>query len=329
MAIFHLTSNVIVQDDIIDPTTIDVTSWANLADEPAADLTRISHVVNWFKGDEATNALQIITADTIRTAARLAECVEGSSSGLPGILKRSFLGGRTRLAKPRLIACVAQNEPEMVPAGFRASDPLTRTILDLRGFNVPRHLPLLFDIIERGAHSAYSEGFLVFTNADICLMPHFYHSVRHVLARGVDCLVINRRVVGQLSTYGSERHIATSEVGTRHAGFDCFVFPVAWVKRFIYTDACVGAGAVMRSLLYNLVAQAKRMLIMRAAHLTYHFGDDGAWAESKLMDYVAFNRDQARSVLSRLCQDKHRHALLSAFCHAHREALQPPPFSET
>jgi hypothetical protein len=159
-------------------------------------------------------------------------------------------------------------------------------------------------------------------------MPHFYRSVRDLLSLGIDCLIINRRTVGQLSAYGSTHNIAMNEVGGRHAGLDCFVFPVAWVERFICTNACVGAGWVMRSLLYNLVVQAKRMLIMRDAHLTYHFGNDEAWTESKLLDYVAFNLDQAQSVLSRLCGDKHHRALLSAFCQAHQELPQPEPVSE-
>jgi hypothetical protein len=327
MAIFRLTGNVLVQDDVIDPATVNVTSWADIKDEPAADITRISHVVNWFKGDEASNALQAITAGMIQRAAKFAEYSDGGSAGFRRILGRS-LRGSSRAGKPRLIACVAEKELDMVPFGFRAARPLTRSILDLRSFNVPKRLPLLFDILERGAHSAYQEGFIIFSNSDICLMPHFYRSVRDLLSLGIDCLITNRRTVGQLSAYGSAHKIAMNEVGQRHAGFDCFVFPVAWVERFICTNACVGAGWVMRSLLYNLVVQAKRMLIMRDAHLTYHFGNDEAWAESKLLDYVAFNLDQARSLLAQLCVDKHRRALLSAFCQAHQELPQPEPVSE-
>jgi hypothetical protein len=327
MTIFHLTNNVLVQDDVIDPATVNITSWADIKDEPAANIEHISHVVNWFRGDEASNALQAITASMIETAANFAEYADGGSTSFLRILERSLWGSRA--GKPRLIACVAEDELDVVPSGFRAARSLTRTILDLRSFNVSRRLPLLFDVLKNGAQSASREGFLVFTNTDICLMPHFYRSLRDLLSLGIDCLIINRRTVGKLSAYGSVHNIAMNEVGARHGGLDCFVFPVAWVERFICTNACVGAGWVMRSLLYNLVVQAKRMLIMRDAHLTYHFGNDEAWAESKLLDYVAFNLDQARSLLAQLCLDKHRRALLSAFCQAHQELPQPEPVSES
>jgi hypothetical protein len=100
---------------------------------------------------------------------------------------------------------------------------------------------------------------------------------------------------------------------------------VAWVAEFESSDSCVGAGWVMRSLLYNLVARAKKMLIMRDAHLTYHFGDDRTWDDPRQADYLAFNLEQARSVMSRLSAHEHYRAPLSAFCEAHAEPLKPTP----
>ena len=320
MAIFQLTPNVLVQDELIDPATVKVTSWAHVRGAPSADVAHIGHVVNWFRGDEASNTLQVITADTIRTAASFALNLRSGPPEFRGLSARP-----SRTTNPRLIACVAENESDIIPAGFLASRPLTRTVLALKSFNVSRSLPLVFDILEAGAESAYQDGFLVLTNTDICLMPNFYRSIQALLSRGIDCLIVNRRTVGQLPTYGSDHGVAMTEVGYRHGGFDCFVFPVAWVQHFVRSEACVGAGGVMQSLLFNLVALAKKMLIMRDAHLTYHFGNDESWTDSKLHDYIEFNLDQARSVLSRLCQEERNHALLSAFCRAHQEFAQPEP----
>ena len=72
----------------------------------------------------------------------------------------------------------------------------------------------------------------------------------------------------------------------QHPGFDCFVFPTAWVEDFVANAACVGIGWVMRSLLYNLVVKARRMVILRNAHLTYHYGDDRPWNAPELEEYT-------------------------------------------
>jgi hypothetical protein len=129
--------------------------------------------------------------------------------------------------------------------------------------------------------------------------------------------------VGSLAMYGGHPELAMMEVGQRHPGLDCFVFPAAWVAGFVRSEACIGAGWVMRSLLYNLVARSRNMLIMRDAHLTYHFGDDQAWTESGFEDYLGFNLDSARSVLSGLCAQIQYKILLSEFCRAHQEPFRP------
>ena len=318
MALFHLTDNVLVQDDSHDPATFNLTSWADLHGQAVADVTRISHVVNWFKGDKSAAEVQALAANSIRVAAEFTQNRRRSPRLLEVFRRRSICDKQSySSSKPRLIACVAKDESAMIPSGFHASRPLLRTVLDIRKFNVARPLPILFDVLERGTEAAYNDGFLVFTNSDICLVPHFYGSIRLLLSLGIDCLIINRRIVGQLAAYGPRHELAMIESGSRHAGFDCFVFPAAWLRRFVYSDACVGAGWVMRSLIYNLVAQSKKLCILRDANLTYHFGNDEAWAHSKLQDYVAFNLDQAQSVLSRICREAHYRELLSAFCFVH------------
>ena len=42
---------------------------------------------------------------------------------------------------------------------------------------------------------APDEVFLVYTNADICLMPHFYTSLAGLAAQGFDAMTINRRTI--------------------------------------------------------------------------------------------------------------------------------------
>jgi hypothetical protein len=159
----------------------------------------------------------------------------------------------------------------------------------------------------------------VFTNSDICLVPSFYRTVRSILTRGVDCLVINRRTVDQLESFGGAPELAALETGSAHPGFDCFAFPAAWVQDFVSNAACVGIGWVMRSLLYNLAAKARRMVILRDAHLTYHYGDDRPWNAPELEEYRQHNLGEARVVVRALSEDPAKRAALDEFCSAHGE----------
>lgn len=54
-------------------------------------------------------------------------------------------------------------------------------------------------------------------------------------------------------------------------------------------DALIGVPGVARGLLFNMIAQATCMLILRNVALTYHFGDDRTWRSPELEDYAAFN----------------------------------------
>jgi hypothetical protein len=302
MTIFRLTGNVLVQDESMLAESVDRWTWADASLPSAADVSRIAHVVNWFNADCASNEVQKTAADTIRAAA--------AHAGAGGL-------------DVSLIACVEQGDASAVPPQFRPGPPLLRTVADVAQFQVHRPLPLLFDILASGASAAGPGGYLVFTNSDICLLPNFYRSVQTLLSRGIDCLIVNRRTVNDLSFYGASPEIAMNDVGQKHPGLDCFVFPTAWVAEFARSNACVGAGWVMRSLLYNLVVKARRMLILRDAHLTYHFGDDRPWADHQFDDYLSFNLDQAGSVVSALANDDDRRVTLSAFCLAHGEPFKP------
>jgi len=302
MALYQLTRNVFVQDandnaDGLAPVTL-----SKISCSPSGNVAHISHVVNWYKGDQEAASIQDATAKSIMVAAR--------SPNIEPI---------------KSIACIAEDEVVTVPHGFVSSRPLTRTVLDVGTFGVPRRLSLLFDILERGAECAYPDGFLIFTNTDICLQPNFYNAVKAMLSHGFDCLVINRRTVSSLARYEGFEEFGMMESGTRHPGFDCFVFPVAWVGDFVRSHACVGAAAVMRSLLYNLVARAQAMLIMRDAHLTYHFGDNKILRNDKLKDYTVFNLNQAGSVLTALCNKPEYRNTLAEFCRAHNEPFQVSP----
>jgi len=172
---------------------------------------------------------------------------------------------------------------------FQSTPILDRSILDIHQFHTPKKLPLLFDVISQKILTNYT----IFTNTDICLVPHFYEAVAAILDLGFDSIIINRRTITKNTLHPS---LCASDIGKPHEGYDCFVFPTK--TPFFKTNACIGMGGVMRSLRYNLAALSKNLLLLKDVHLTYHHGD-GDWQNNKAMypDYQKFNISEGQRVL--------------------------------
>ena len=295
--LLRLTENVFLQDGDVPPQLR--VGWSALRGNPAADPRVLSQVIHFFRGREIDQRTQELTAQSV---------VEAKRCGTPSV---------------QLLSVVMAEEQDLAFAGFSAAAPLTRSIADVGKFAIPRRLPLLFDIIDAGAVCSDPNAFMILTNSDICLNAGFYNNVSALLRHGVDCLVINRMTVGEIDSYQELPELGGMEVGQKHPGFDCFVFPVSWISSFAKVNCCVGMRAVMRPLLYNLVARANRMLIMRHACLTHHYGDEMSWAVEKYKDYTDHNRLMMAESLKILCRDRVAGRRLSAFCARHGEPFVP------
>jgi len=213
----------------------------------------------------------------------------------------------------RFLSAQFPEDHDSTPDMFRMSDDLQRSVLDLQSFNVPRKLPLLFDILEQGIKCAGDAEYLISTNTDINLMPYFYSSIGRMIDYGFDVIVVNRREIPGFSTDPALMPLMYPDFGASHEGYDCFVFPVKLYNRFVTNQACVGAGLVMRGLLYNLLAHARKMLLLRACHLTFHLGQDRAWQAPQLKDYTEYNRQQSARVLNALSADPVKRTRLKMF----------------
>jgi len=230
-------------------------------------------------------------------------------------------------------AVVAARDRDCVPEGFELAGVLDRDVRDVASFAHPVPLPLVCDVLELGyAHAralAERHGenpettYLVFTNVDIGLMPYFYSVVADLVSRGYETLTIFRRTIPPIDPDPKRLACIYSEYGTTHDGFDCFVFPLSQFERHVRSDACIGRGFVMRGLLYNLVANAANMAIVRLAHLTFHLGDDKEWKDPRFEDSIRFNIEQAKEVLIRLMKrDAATERKLVRFCQANGEPFK-------
>ena len=218
-----------------------------------------------------------------------------------------------------LVNVQAETDPDLTPEGFRRARNINRTVLDLGTFGRAKPLPLLFDILERGAELAGSDDFIIYTNSDICLQPHFYRCIRDLIALGFDAITVNRRTFGDRQHFPEGSSLVRAETGLNHRGFDCFVFPKSAFNTYVRNYACLGIGSVARGLLYNMVARAEAMVMLKNVALTYHFGNERRWDSPALADYTTFNHREYLRVLDGLAVDKKAGQRLQAFCRAHQE----------
>ena len=272
--------------------------------EPLGRASRFVHLLNPYPGQGADgkDPTQELTFETMRRAR-----------------------GGTPAPPVHFGAVVAEGEESCLPTDFALAGLLTRTVLDVAQFEHPRPLPILFDILDLGCAYARrvcaEEGgdaeatFMIFTNVDICPLPHFYQTVADLIARGYDTITINRRSIAEVPPSLEDIPAMYSDIGVDHSGFDCFVFPLAHYARFVRSEACVGRSFVARSLLYNMVGTARHMAMLRRAHLTFHLGGAGEWNDPKYADTRRFNVEQAKHVLLSLMQrDKATARRLVQFC---------------
>lgn len=287
-----------------------------LSDLPAIDSrsppARIIHIVNPFRspGGDCDDGTQALSYETMRRAKDF--CHDLSV---------------------HLAAVVAETEEDCVPGAFDLAGTLNRSVDQVAKFDHPRPLPLLFDILGQGYRYAVKlaeqhgeapdDVFLVYTNADICLMPHFYATVAGLVAHGFEAITINRRTIPQYEQCLGNLGKMYAEYGDSHPGYDCFVFPISHFDRYVTSDACIGRDFVARSLLYNMIANARHMVMLRQAHLTFHIGNERAWSDPRFGDYRQFNVKQAISVLVTLAKrDAATESKLVRFCQRHREPFK-------
>jgi hypothetical protein len=265
---------------------------------------RFRHIVHVYR-DKATpenTQVQSITFDTIRQAHRFAE---------PDI------------ATSAVMVAFAE-DMDLIPPDMVSAPALIRQVGQIARFLAPRPLPLLFDVIRNGmAANAWRQppddaiDYVVYTNSDIHLQPFFYRALAALIRQGYDAISVNRRTIDVPPGSRAFSPLFMAEPGRDHVGFDCFAFPAAMLDRFAMNDACCGAGEVMRSLLFNLVAEAGRFLMLTHPQMTFHLGDDQHWVNPKFADYQHFNYHQALSAAATLARHPDKAKRLEQFIDAH------------
>ena len=251
---------------------------------------RFTHILNPYRThSEQEQAVQQLTFETIRIAAR-------------------------NVAPDIQVRCVCVTSPAdsgVIPPDFIAAENLTRTVLDVASFAVRKPLPLVFDILDRGVAVPEEppampdcEDFIIFSNMDIHLQPHFYTAIAKFIREGYDVVDVHRRTIAQHPPQVDLLPLMFAETGTHHGGLDCIAFPRRKYQAFMRNNACVGMSQVMKGLLINCATQARRYLMLDNSRLTFHLGNDRAWAVPLFDEYTKFNLAEFQIVLAAIAVDE-------------------------
>lgn len=243
-------------------------------------MTSIAHIIHPGIVPETSDLViaQPITFETMRVAAEFSSGSEDVS----------------------LFAVQHHNEARVpLPACFKRTPDLRRSIVDIKPFKKSRPLALIKDILDILYKSSGAEYF-IYTNVDIALQPYFYRAVCAIFDRGYDAFVINRRTIRGTYTSIGEIPLMYAEVGEFHKGYDCFIFKRDLYPKFVLGDICIGAPWIGRALLANMVYFSTRFREFRNHHYTFHIGDSLNWRREEYSDYFQHNKEQYVTIFNRL-----------------------------
>ncbi|MEL6812393.1 MAG: hypothetical protein AAFP76_13765 [Bacteroidota bacterium] len=240
---------------------------------------KISHIINPVKVGENSDlfAAQPITFETMRRA-------------------KDFVREEVEV---NLLTTQYAEDREIIPETFTITPDLEQSILDHGTFVKQRKLPFIGDIITRAIEFDPTADYIIYTNTDIGLMPHFYSFVHRRIQEGFDAFVINRRTISKDYTLESLGR-AYCEYGKKHPGFDCFVFKLKAACIYQLEKVCIGTTRIGLALISNLIMHSVKFRIFTEEHATFHLGEDQVWQNPELSDYVAHNEKEAMKVLKKL-----------------------------
>jgi hypothetical protein len=155
-------------------------------------------------------------------------------------------------------------------------------------------LPLIKDILDR-LFGATDAEYCIYTNVDISLMPQFYSAIAAYVELGYDAFSITKRTIPVAAASHGKIPLMQAAVGSRHEGYDCFVFRRDVYPKYRLGDACIGIPGVGYLLLWNVLLHGRQCSIFNNTHLTFHVGeDDLQWATPRAEDYRQHNLREMR-----------------------------------
>lgn len=214
-------------------------------------MATIAHIVNIFQPSESSDlklAQEVTLASMIRAR---------NSSKNPESIQ--------------LLSAQTEADLKMIPNEFHATTNLSQDVTDLQTFSRKMCLPILKDILDRLYNETDAE-YLVYSNIDIGLQPHFYNEVNRFINEGHDAFMINRRRIEDKFNSVDQLDDMLTEKGKSHPGFDCFVFKRELYPQFSLAEVCIGVPFIEITLSQNLFCFAENPKVFTDEYLTFHIG---------------------------------------------------------
>ncbi|MEZ4931466.1 MAG: hypothetical protein R2788_04950 [Saprospiraceae bacterium] len=241
---------------------------------------QIAHLVNPFlpENDSGLENYQRITFESMRVA-------------------KEYVSDSVRV---ELLSAQFEADSNIVPAYFKKTPNLDRAPSDFALFSKPKKLPLIRDLLERLYNGSEAE-YLIYTNVDIALQPHFYEFVFSKIQAGHDAFIINRRRIPDHFTEIKDLPEMYAAKGKPHPGFDCFVFHRSLFPKFHLENICVGIPFIGIAMAQNLFCYAKNFRLYENEFLTFHIGMEVFKKRDK--EYLAFNRKEFWKAMDKMWGD--------------------------
>jgi hypothetical protein len=264
---------------------------------------RIFHLLNFFAGSRHNDTVQRRTLESLQIASNFADslglqvtffflgCHEDINY-LKGMLAASGFTGHHEI----VISRVTPNRYPFLQG--RANPSLTDTFF---GAEVRERLSRLC------GKSQADDYLITISNTDICLRPHAYLGIDLIHRRNRRAsFVINRETLAD-SLLDRPIQESFEAVGHKHPGHDFFCLTPACYLAMDLDEGShlVGFGFVMRPVLANMIFFPDPFAEIVSSRLTFHYGDDMPWKESRWNEAVEFNRQGMVSVYWRLHRRYH------------------------
>jgi hypothetical protein len=242
-------------------------------------MIHIAHIINPVAAKQGSELAlsQPHTFQSMRTAQQYAEAVAPQSVSV------------------QLYSVQYEEDVPAIPQGFTRLPNLSRSIRDVVNSSTVKKFPFIADILQALLQNTTAE-YLVYTNTDIVLQPHFYVAIEALIAKGYDAISPTRRRIAKENFGEGNNAYILAQLGKSHPGYDCFVMHRCLVEKFVLSYICIGTGYVSVALIHNIIAFAQRPLISGDYFLTTHIGLEVMPPLDKAV-HTATRRDYEQHVL--------------------------------
>lgn len=182
---------------------------------------------------------------------------------------KEFADGKVNV---ELLSVQYTEDRKAVPEFFKVLPDLHQSIRDVANLPNAKKFPLIADLIKALYENTDAE-YLIYTNTDIILVPHFYTAIVQLIQGGkYDAISVTRRRIPFEWKTANELPLIQAQMGQLHPGYDCFVFHRSLYLKFIFSNICIGTGYTSVAFIHNLIAFAERPYVTDKLHLTLHLG---------------------------------------------------------